>query len=834
MRKSIFIFWLFATACLYQARTSNDTLQSWWSKFYKIGNIEYSRDGKWAAVKKWYDYNTDTTMIFNTQKDNALIGTVIKMRQNLSFLKNDALIAYDIDKAEFWNLKNNLRIHYDNVKKANALVDVNRYCILEKNGILTVYNNDGSKLNRTADVQNIHVTDGKRKLYAVRKNQKLYEIQDLSTSQIKTLYSTTNEIGKLELSPSGYHLIFTESIEETKKIQITFINTLTGKVQHPKADYPSEAEMSTTEIQGGKAYLISFGKRTKPIDKQIVDIWYGNSSNLREKKYGSVEYEYWLWMPDQGRILTVPNDKFTRVTSLNSTRYLLAFNPSAEYNYLTQEPQLKTYVYDIQKKIFSEFAALKGVHYGSPEIICSLNGNYLLGSEDGEKWTLFDLETMGKQLIEHKGLQNPNFTRDNKQIFFESDNDLWTFNIKNRNLKSLGIASGKMTKIINYEKSPISSGFNFSINSLDSQRPILIKIWEKDTNRTSYINWKNGHVQNIVASTLNNVKEVKFDEGIEKLCVIEENYNLSSKIFFINSKKQSKQMLFGGTIHDKEAVSLQQEIISYTNSTGQSLKGLLYYPTRYNPLKRYPMIVRIYQIQSDTSNEYHVPGYINPVGFDLRTLLEKGYFVYLPDIVFDSSGTGLSALDCVNNALDAISSKQGINMEKIGLIGHSHGGYETNFIATHSNRFAAYISGAGNSDIIRSYFSYNYNFTSPFYWQYENGQYQMKVPFAENKDLYFKNNPIHNVEKVAAPILLWAGKKDENIAWDQTMEFYVGLKRNQKPVVTLFYPNQGHSLGSNSEERKDLYKRVLQWWDYFLKDKREVLWINQQYKMGAY
>src|SRR5690606_32843222 len=105
--------------------------------------------------------------------------------------------------------------------------------------------------------------------------------------------------------------------------------------------------------------------------------------------------------------------------------------------------------------------------------------------------------------------------------------------------------------------------------------------------------------------------------------------------------------------------------------------------------------------------------------------LEKGYFVYLPDIVYGKKGTGLSALDCVHHALDALKEKTSIDNNKIGLIGHSHGGYETNFIATHSNRFATYISGAGTSDIVRSYFSYNYNFSNPFYFQYENGQYEM-------------------------------------------------------------------------------------------------------------
>lgn len=41
------------------------------------------------------------------------------------------------------------------------------------------------------------------------------------------------------------------------------------------------------------------------------------------------------------------------------------------------------------------------------------------------------------------------------------------------------------------------------------------------------------------------------------------------------------------------------------------------------------------------------------------------------------------------------------------------------------------------------------------------------------------------LKKVNAPMLLWAGMKDENVTPDQTMAFYSGLVRNHKPVIAL-------------------------------------------------
>ncbi|WP_449397658.1 alpha/beta hydrolase family protein [Chryseobacterium wanjuense] len=66
-----------------------------------------------------------------------------------------------------------------------------------------------------------------------------------------------------------------------------------------------------------------------------------------------------------------------------------------------------------------------------------------------------------------------------------------------------------------------------------------------------------------------------------------------------------------------------------------------------------------------------------------------------------------------------------------------------------------------------------------FYWQFEGGQYRMPGSFTNFKSLYIDNSPVYHAEKVNVPILLWVGKKDENIDWQQTMEFYLALRRNK-------------------------------------------------------
>jgi hypothetical protein len=64
------------------------------------------------------------------------------------------------------------------------------------------------------------------------------------------------------------------------------------------------------------------------------------------------------------------------------------------------------------------------------------------------------------------------------------------------------------------------------------------------------------------------------------------------------------------------------------------------------------------------------------------------------------------------------------------------------------------------------------------------------------------------------------------------MEYYIGLKRNNKKVIALFYPDEGHAL-INSTACRDLVSRVLDWFDYFLMGTENIDWINREVKEDA-
>ncbi|MCY1662597.1 hypothetical protein [Chryseobacterium sp. SL1] len=475
----------------YPAKDTKDTLQSWIAGFSQLANPTYSEDGRWVAVRKRYDLTQDTLLLVNTKEPEISVGS-IDFNGETTFIKNGILV-FGKSKAEFWNLKTNERKRYDPVKMANPLPETGRYTILEKNANLDVYDSDGKIVHHLQEVQEFPVSDKKGKLYVYRKNNKGYDIIDLSGKVMKVLRSTKNTVRKMELSNSAKYLVVDEIDESTSQSQIVLINTRSGKADTlPEITAGKDDYYKITEIQEGKAILVSLHSLQKP-DLTLADIWYGTDENLKTRKTGVTKNRYWLWKSDISKVQELPTDIYPVFTSINSERYFLAFHPTKGHNYLSEEPQLRNVqVYDVLLNSYCKIEDLKGVNYGSTELICSYDGKYLLGSEDGIKWSLFEISSLRKNTITKTGLKNPVFTVDGRYIFFESPDDLWRYEIETEKLTALKIAPGRSTRIMNAGKSKIADKWNFSVNTIDNTKPLLIEVLDQYTTRTAYFIWMEG------------------------------------------------------------------------------------------------------------------------------------------------------------------------------------------------------------------------------------------------------------------------------------------------------------------------------------------------------
>lgn len=807
------------------AQANQDSLQKLADRYYNLEDLKMSDDGRWLTVRKSYDLNSDTVLIFNSHDPEHPVGYRTNVGSN-AFLINGNLLLQNPQQAELLDPKEQTGIYFKGVQRVQILRSEKQFLLhydeKEKNR-LELRDSCGGLLNTIDNVSQFYTTENNH-IFAITENENMvFEAVLLKDKTAEKVYVTSHKISNLEADPGGKGIMIYEQNPDSD-LQEVFYLDLTIKACFPlKEVLPLSIQNGFREvIREGELYFLKLLVHKEKADTSLVDIWYGNDNKLAEKFYPPAREVYYVWEPGKKQIQRIGNDTLIKNANIGNERYFLSFDPYYFQDYSTYIAPIQIYVYD---RVQNRYSILDTI---VREVYLSEDGEYALNSID-KVWYLYHIPSGNRKLIPGKGPGKPLFTDDGEAVFFEGEGALWKYDIKSDILAEVVIFEGNQTSIVNGEWKGISTGSGrFSKQNINFTEPLVIRLYDPQENLTSYVLWRKGKSHVIVPPTYANIQFLNYSRSYDCFSWVEENYNMPPRMVF-KKEKESGKVLYQSNKSDKSILSLIQEIVTYAGNEGTPLKGILYYPLNYNPSVKYPMVVHIYKVQSKkAANEYPVVSYgkANNDGFNLRLLLENGYFVYFPDIVYGSNGPGLSALNCVNHALDALENITSIDKNKIGLIGHSHGGYETNYIATHSNRFATYVSGAGNSDIVRSYFSFNYNFFSPFYWQYEDGQYEMKKSFSEDKNLYFQNNPIYYVDQVNAPVLLWAGMKDRNIYWEQVMEFQIGLKRNNKKVIALFYPDEAHTIFA-PDACRDLVSRILAWFDYFLKGKGNVGWIDK-------
>jgi len=264
------------------------------------------------------------------------------------------------------------------------------------------------------------------------------------------------------------------------------------------------------------------------------------------------------------------------------------------------------------------------------------------------------------------------------------------------------------------------------------------------------------------------------------------------------------------------------ELHSWKSLDGSILQGILYKPQNFDSNKKYPVIFDYYERRSDELNMF-----ISPKASDGRIniplFVSAGYLVFVPDIHYKVGWPGLSAYQSVVSAASNLMKYKWVDKNRMGLQGHSFGGYETNYIITMTGLFAAACSASGFCDLISSYNSGARGGYSMF--SSELGQKRLGVTPWQKPDLYIQNSPIYFADKIVTPLLLMNNKNDQVVPFSQGIEFFTALRRLNKKVWMLQYDEGGHELDGNDAE--DFHKRMQQFFDYFLKDKPAPVWMTR-------
>jgi hypothetical protein len=266
----------------------------------------------------------------------------------------------------------------------------------------------------------------------------------------------------------------------------------------------------------------------------------------------------------------------------------------------------------------------------------------------------------------------------------------------------------------------------------------------------------------------------------------------------------------------------RSRLIDYDCEFGPRVQGALFYPAGYEPGRRYPMITYVYELRSATVHNYSVPSARSPYNPAVWTSL--GYFVLEPDIVYRDRRPGTSAVECVRPAVKAAVETGMVDADRVGLVGHSWGGYEAAYLPTKTDIFAASVSGAALTNFFSMFGTIHWNQGMPESSHFETGQARMGVPYWEDMEAYVRESPVMGIPDLQTPMLMAFGDSDGTVDWHQGVEMYNYARRAGKQFVMLVYAGENHS-NREKKNQLDYHQRILDWFGHYLKGEEAKPWI---------
>jgi len=249
--------------------------------------------------------------------------------------------------------------------------------------------------------------------------------------------------------------------------------------------------------------------------------------------------------------------------------------------------------------------------------------------------------------------------------------------------------------------------------------------------------------------------------------------------------------------------------VHWTNGDTR-VQGWLMLPKDYDPAKKYPLVISVHGGPSWGCLSQWSAGKMG----DMTAASLLGWFVLCPN-PRGSYGQGEAftqgnVKDFGNGdykdimaGVDAMMKQFPIDPKRIGLRGHSYGGYMAMWAETQTARFAAVVAGAGLADFL-SYYG-------------QNDIDEWMIPFFgasvyDDPAVYQKSDPIRFVRNVKTPTLILVGDRDGEVPMPQSIEWYHALQAMKVPTQMVVYPNEGHVFYRPADAR-DYTLRSLKWFE---------------------
>jgi len=266
------------------------------------------------------------------------------------------------------------------------------------------------------------------------------------------------------------------------------------------------------------------------------------------------------------------------------------------------------------------------------------------------------------------------------------------------------------------------------------------------------------------------------------------------------------------------------ELRPFSSSDGKALNGILIKPDNFDPNKKYPLMVYIYETLHQGFHRFRNPSpgsSVNPSYY-----VSNGYVMWMPDIEYDTGYPGKDALKCVLPGIQMLVREGYIDPKSIGIQGHSWGGYQIAYMITQTNIFAAVEAGAPVSNMTSAYGGIRWSSGMVRQFQYERTQSRQGASLWEVPMRYIENSPLFWADKVQTPIMMMHNDEDGAVPWYQGIEYIMALRRLGKEAYMFNYNGEAHGLRKRVNQ-KDWTRRMAEFFDHHLKGTPAPDWMKK-------
>ena len=365
---------------------------------------------------------------------------------------------------------------------------------------------------------------------------------------------------------------------------------------------------------------------------------------------------------------------------------------------------------------------------------------------------------------------------------------------------------------------PLTRDFDPSVDNVKWNRNdgnIYFIASDRDRRSLFRVNPTSGKIDNLNAKE-DYVMSFSLSNGSNDMVYVGQGAVNSDRLYSLNTKNLRQNLIEDLSAERLDGVMLGEcKPWIYKSSRGDSICGRYILPPDFDPTRKYPMIVNYYGGCSPTSRTfesryphhvYAAHGYvvlvINPSG-------SAGFGQEFASRHVNTAGEGV-AEDIIEGVRQFIKANPWVDASKIGCIGASYGGFMTQYLQTKTDLFAAAISHAGISD--------HTSYWGEGYWGYSYSEVSMAKSYPwSHSDLYVKQSPLYNADKIHTPILFLHGDSDTNVPFGESIQMYTALKLLGRETAFVAVRDANHQV-TEFNKRKQWQETIFAWFAKYLQE----------------